>query len=92
MEYIFELSLTVVTALLLGVVQVFKSLGLPTKYAPLVSVVLGMLATVSLAFFEPTTKVIFTGIAIGLAASGLFSFSKETSGVVVGAVTKLFKK
>lgn len=84
MEYTFELSIAVVVALVLGVVQVFKSFGLPSKYAPLVSILLGVLATLGLAYFEPTVRVIFTGLAIGLSASGLFSFGKESGSVIGG--------
>jgi hypothetical protein len=55
-------------------VEVVKRLGLPSKFAPLVSVVLGLV----LAFlvYPDPTQAILIGVAFGLSASGLYSGGK----------------
>lgn len=57
--------------LVVGLVEVVKNVGIPERFAPLASLVIG----VALAFFVfPTLPmVILGGIAIGLMASGLYS-------------------
>lgn len=62
----------------LGLVEVMKRLGLPTKWAPLASLALGLVFSFFyLAPGEPG-KAILTGIVVGLGASGLWSGSKTT--------------
>lgn len=63
----------------LGLVELMKRLGLPSKWAPLTSMALGLVS----GFFymapgEPA-KAILTGIVVGLGASGLWSGSKTTA-------------
>ena len=72
----FEITTAVLTAFVIGIVEIAKQIGLNTKYAGLLAVILGILATVGLSFFQVTATVIFTGIAIGLSAAGLYSGTK----------------
>lgn len=72
----FEITTAVLTALVIGIVEIAKQIGLNTKYAGLLAVILGILATLGLSFFQVTTTVIFTGIVIGLSAAGLYSGAK----------------
>jgi uncharacterized membrane protein HdeD (DUF308 family) len=70
----------ILIAILIGISQVAKELGLKTKYIPLFNVVLGIVLG---AFFiaELTMQErILQGLIIGLSASGLFDQSKLFKG------------
>lgn len=61
------------TPLVTGLVEVYKRAGLPKQYAGVASVVSG-LAIAALVVSDPTSaECAITGIATGLAASGLYS-------------------
>lgn len=63
----------------LGLTQIVKAWVLDARWAPLVSLGLG----ISTAFLVPSTSIQMTvlqGILVGLAASGIFSGIKTTSG------------
>lgn len=68
-------------ALIIGIAEVAKRLGLPKRWIPLFDVILGMLTGV-LAFGVVLEYGVFqglyVGIAVGLAACGLFSGIKNT--------------
>jgi hydrogenase-4 membrane subunit HyfE len=64
--------------LVLALVAVAKKTGLASRYAPLLSVVLGVLAVLTLESFVFSGLTILIGIGTGLAASGLFSGTKAT--------------
>ena len=66
---------TTTIAVVLGLVQVAKYAGLPNRLAPLLSVALGLMATL---FISDLT--ILEGIIVGLSASGLFSGGKAVLG------------
>ena len=74
------LSLTVVVAVVIGIVQAAKTMGLPTQFAPLLAIVLGIIMSLGLSLFEATFSVIMTGLIIGLSACGLYSGVKTTAG------------
>lgn len=59
----------------MGLVEVAKSAGLPSKYAPIVSLVIGIALGVATSL-DNIGKGIIVGIAIGLSASGLYSGTK----------------
>jgi len=73
-------TLSLVTAVVVGVVQVAKTLGLPTRFAPLLAVVVGVLIVLGLSLFQATFSVILTGVVVGLSAVGLFSGVRATVG------------
>jgi len=77
METLFDFSplILAIVPVILGLVEAIKALGLQTKYAPLVSIVLGV-ALVSLTGVS-WQALIAQGIIAGLAASGLWSSGKK---------------
>lgn len=76
MESLFEFSplIVAIVPVALGIVQIVKSVGLDSKYAPIVSVVagIGLVALTGVAW----QAVIAQGLIAGLAASGLWSGTK----------------
>jgi hypothetical protein len=70
---------TILTAVVAGIVSGFKKAGLSSRYAPLLSIVIG-LALSYLANSEVLTlsELIMTGLVIGLTASGAYSGVKAT--------------
>lgn len=66
----------VIIPLIIGVVEVFKRLGLPSKFSPLISLILGLLFGI---FYlsPPLKESILVGIILGLSASGLYSGTKN---------------
>jgi len=75
-----ELTLSIVTACIIGLVQVAKSAGMSSRWAPLLAVVLGVGGLLVITMFEPAAQVIFTGVVCGLSAAGLYSSVKTTIG------------
>ena len=60
---------------IIGIVELAKRAGLPTRFAPLLSLACGILF--GLLYFGPDLRVAFLyGIALGLMASGLYSGGK----------------
>lgn len=78
METIFEFSPWIVGTIpvVVGLVQVVKLLGVPSKFAPAFSLLFGVLA-LSLTGI-PWQAVVVQGVIAGLAASGLWSGGKST--------------
>ena len=69
-------------ALVIGLVEVAKRLGLPKAFAPLMDVALGIVTGVVafgliLGYGIPTG--IYVGLAVGLAAGGMFDVVKKTA-------------
>lgn len=67
-------------ALIIGLAQLVKNLGVPSKWIPLFDVVLGLLSGVIVYGFEydlGILKGVMLGLAIGLSACGLFSGIKN---------------
>ena len=78
METIFEFSplIVAIVPVVLGLVQVAKGMGIPSRYAPVASIVLGVaLMLITGAVWQAA---VVQGIIAGLAASGLWSGSKST--------------
>jgi hypothetical protein len=72
------LELGVVIAVLIGLGQIAKQLGLPTKYIPLVNLILGIGIGLLGGFGADITilEQIIGGAVVGLTASGLYDQSK----------------
>ncbi len=68
------------TGIILGLVQVAKTLGLPKKFIPLFSVILGVLFGILgyVSLNQDLVGCILAGIVYGLSAVGLWSGSKNT--------------
>ena len=69
-----------VVAVIIGLVKVAREAGLPSKFAPLVSVGLGIIIGVTAAFYAESAVYIgiLGGIVAGLASSGLYDVGKFT--------------
>ena len=78
MELAFAITFSVLTAIVIGLTEAGKQLGLPKKYTPVLAVLLGVLFTIGLALFEITTQIVLTGVVIGLSACGLYDLGKKT--------------
>jgi hypothetical protein len=75
-----ELSLTIITAVVIALVEVAKQLGLPTKWCPVLAILIGVGGLLGLSVSRPITEVIFTGLVVGLSAVGLYSGTRATIG------------
>lgn len=70
-------SFAVAVAIIVGLVEMAKQIGLPTKFAPLASLIIGVAAS----FLFPAATVALTilfGVITGLTACGLYSGAKAT--------------
>ena len=65
--------------IIVGLVQLAKSAGLNSKYAGLVAVIMGVIASVGFTLWGnvPIYKAIIVGLALGLSAAGLWSTTKS---------------
>lgn len=71
-------SEAIIIPVIIAIIEVLKGLGLPKRFAPLISLIFGILAGI---FYldHPELKVrIFQGIVYGLSAAGLYSGAKNT--------------
>jgi L-cystine uptake protein TcyP (sodium:dicarboxylate symporter family) len=64
--------------LIVGVVELLKQLGLPTKFSALVAAILGIVIGVVYVAPGDILRGILVGLSLGLAASGLYSGVKNT--------------
>ena len=64
--------------LIIGVTELVKKLGLPNKFAAILSAVLGVV--IGLVYVAPENPLegVLVGLSMGLAASGLYSGTKNT--------------
>ncbi|KEK23511.1 hypothetical protein [Bacillus gaemokensis] len=68
-------EITVMIGIVVGLSQIAKTVGLQTKYIPLLNLTLGIVLGVL--FLPQDLKMnVFQGIIIGLSASGLFDHTK----------------
>lgn len=71
-----EITDAVFIPLIIGLVEMFKRLGLPVKYAPVIAVLIGVL--VGILYMDiPLKDGIIIGLVFGLSASGLYSGTKH---------------
>jgi len=77
----FEISGIFIIPLLNGIAEVLKKLGVPTKYIPIINVIIGVAIGV---FFNWGNLLygILSGITIGLTASGLYDTVKYAKQVI----------
>jgi len=63
---------------IVGVVELVKKLGLPSKFCPVVSVILGVI--IGLVYISPNdiAQGVLVGASLGLSAVGLYSGTKNT--------------
>ena len=73
----FTITIPILIAITLGVTEVVKRVKMPTRFLPLVALVIG----IALAFIAQIGTIginVLAGLTIGLTASGLFSGVKAT--------------
>lgn len=71
------IDFTIMVPVILAVVSGVKQAGMPSRFAPVLSIVLGMGAFYFLADGEIGVR-LFEGLVAGLSASGLYSGVKTT--------------
>jgi len=69
-----------VVPVIIAVVALLTGAGLPKKFAPIVAVVIGVAAGVIYVAPGDIGQGVFVGLTMGLAASGLYSGTKNTIG------------
>lgn len=74
----FEVYDIAIIPVITGLIEIAKKMGLPKKFSPLIALALGIIAGV--VYIEPQDVAggIIIGIAVGLSASGLYEYSKDT--------------
>lgn len=74
----FEVYDIAIIPVITGLIEIAKKMGLPNKFSPLIALALGIIAGV--VYIEPQDVAggIIIGIAVGLSASGLYEYSKDT--------------
>jgi hypothetical protein len=73
------LTLGVLSGLVVGLTEVIKRLGVPTKYIPLSAIIISLV--LNLIFFKmggETSQVILTSLVAALTAMGFYSGGKAT--------------
>lgn len=65
-----------IIAVITALTEIIKNLGVPSTFAPVVAIFLGV--TAALAFGGVSPETVFAGIVYGLSAMGLYSGSKTT--------------
>ena len=71
-------GIATLTSLAVGITEVFKRLGVPSRFAPLISLIVGVGFAFLALSTEPLIIRIITGAMCGLSASGLWDLSKKT--------------
>jgi len=64
--------------LIVGIVELAKKLGLPDKFAAVLSAILGVVIGLVYVAPDDPAKAVLVGLSMGLAASGLYSGVKNT--------------
>jgi len=85
---LYQISTAAISAAIIGILAIIKGFGINTKWIPLIGVALGVLAMLGVSYFESTATVIFTGIAIGLSALGLYDVGDKGKEIIAS----IFKK
>lgn len=68
--------------LILGLIEIAKGTGLPTKWSPVLAVSLGILLGVLILYPENLGQGVIVGIGLGLSATGLYSGTKNVKEVM----------
>lgn len=69
-------TLLALVPVVIGIIEVLKLAGLPSKYAPFFSLVLGVAGAIAIA--GANVEAIIGGIVIGLSSSGLYAGTKAS--------------
>jgi hypothetical protein len=69
---------SIIVPVIIGLVEVAKLTGLPSRFAPLTSVILGVVIHVALLATAGVPTAAFFGLVSGLTAAGLYSGIKAS--------------
>lgn len=75
-DFFFTAQTVSIPVIVVGLVELAKRLGLPTRYAPVLAVLLGLLFGTVYLSPEDLRAGVLMGLALGLSASGLYSGSR----------------
>jgi len=64
-------------ALTIGITEAIKRLGIPSKWSPIVAIVIGIIMALISSEFRVSSEVILGGMVMGLSSSGLWSGTKS---------------
>lgn len=67
-----------IVPLIIGLISVLTALGLPKKFAPIAAITFGVVAGVTYVAPADVAQGAIVGVALGLAAVGLYSGTKNT--------------
>lgn len=70
------LELGIIIAILVGIAEVAKQIGLANKYVPIMNLLLGLIAGVVVMDAPTFQEQVIMGLIAGLSASGLYDQSK----------------
>ena len=73
-----EIYNVAIIPLIVGLVELAKKLGLPDKFAAVLSAILGVVIGLVYVAPDDPAKAVLVGLSMGLAASGLYSGVKNT--------------
>lgn len=80
MTFTLEITMGVLVAVVAALTHVASNVGLPTKWCPVLALVLGVIGTVCLALFAVTATTVITGLVVGLSAYGLWNGVLDATG------------
>lgn len=72
-----EIYGVIIVPVIVGLVEAGKKAGLPDKWSPLLSLVLGLVAGLAALFPGDPVQGVVVGLALGLSATGLYSGAKN---------------
>ncbi len=80
----FEYAGLAIVPIMIALIEVMKKLGMPDKFAPIPSVIMGLAAGIIFIKPDDLKSGIITGLYMGLSACGLFSIGKNTAQAIKG--------
>ena len=73
-------AIPVLGAVILGIVEVAKEMGLNKRFIPVLALVLGVVGSLAMTYNNDIITAVIVGLITGLSAMGLFSGAKATIG------------
>ncbi len=74
------MDLITLSALCLGLTEVIKQLGVPSRFAPVISIIIGLGGSFIFAKNADLGNIVLNGLIAGLSASGFWSGAKAVAG------------
>ncbi len=71
------MHITLIVAIVTGLTEVIKRIGLPSKFAPLTAIAIGLIISFLNRGALPIDIVIMTGIVAGLTSAGLYQEQRQ---------------